>query len=261
MRRRTLLIDADILVYAAAAASETAIQWDADLFTLHASKQGAIAHLDRAVCAVQQQYYAQDFVLALSDYSAVPWRRRLVMPEYKAARRTTRKPMVYRALREHARETYPTLTYPGLEGDDVLSLLLTGPTPHAVEYVAVSDDKDLRTVPGKHGPLRGPAVERAVSCAEADHAHMVQALAGDTTDGYFGCPRIGLKTAERILAPFVWMDGSFDTPGAWAATVAAYEKAGLTADDALRNARVARLLRHGEYDADTGAVTLWEPPT
>ena len=42
--------------------------------------------------------------------------------------------------------------------------------------------------------------------------------------------------------------------------LAAYEKAGLGPDYALTMARLARILREGEYDFDKEEVKLWIPP-
>ena len=41
---------------------------------------------------------------------------------------------------------------------------------------------------------------------------------------------------------------------------AAYAKAGFGEDYALTMARLARILRDGEYDFNTKKVNLWEPP-
>jgi len=75
----------------------------------------------------------------------------------------------------------------------------------------------------------------------------MQTLMGDSTDNYKGCPKVGLKTAEKILAE----------NSTWETVVAAFEKAGLSEEDALENARLARILRDGEYNNETGEVKLW----
>ena len=72
---------------------------------------------------------------------------------------------------------------------------------------------------------------------------------GDTTDGYSGCPKIGPKTAEKILK----------SNPTWDAVVNQYQKADLSPDYALTQARLARILRHTEWDDDKMAVKLWEP--
>ena len=71
---------------------------------------------------------------------------------------------------------------------------------------------------------------------DANYNHLLQALTGDAVDGYSGCPGIGIKRASRLL----------DADASWDSVIAAYDKAGLTEEDALVQARVARILRHGE---------------
>ena len=83
----------------------------------------------------------------------------------------------------------------------------------------------------------------------ADRFHLYQTLVGDQTDNYKGCPGVGPVKAETAL-------GANPT---WASVVGCYEKAGLTEEDALVQARVARILRHGEYNKMTCEVKLWTP--
>jgi DNA polymerase-1 len=45
----------------------------------------------------------------------------------------------------------------------------------------------------------------------------------------------------------------------WAAVVAAYEKAGLTEQDALTQARLARILRYSDWDNEKKEPILWTP--
>lgn len=150
--------------------------------------------------------------------------------------------------------------------------------------ICVGRDKDFKSIPGLHhmikhdvGP-KGELLVREVSQWEADRFHMVQTLAGDKVDGYDGCPGIGMVSAERIIdnpvrlvpqegiitrgvnkgkAVTKWM--AEPTSDYWACIVSHYRKAGLNEDDALRTARLARILRHGEYDPETEELTLWTP--
>ena len=46
----------------------------------------------------------------------------------------------------------------------------------------------------------------------------------------------------------------------WERVVKGYEKYKLSENDAIIQARVARILRHGDYDWTTKQVTLWNPP-
>jgi DNA polymerase-1 len=92
---------------------------------------------------------------------------------------------------------------------------------------------------------------RVIAENEANYAHMMQTLCGDSTDGYSGCPGVGPKKAEAILA----------NGHTWDLVLDAFRKAGLSEDEALVQARVARILRHHEFDQRTSEVKLWTPAT
>ena len=50
-----------------------------------------------------------------------------------------------------------------------------------------------------------------------------------------------------------------DKECSWATVVAAYEKAGLSEDVAVENARMARILLSEDWDAKEKRVKLWTP--
>ena len=77
----------------------------------------------------------------------------------------------------------------------------------------------------------------------------MQTLTGDPTDGYKGCPTIGAKRAEAILG----------SRPAWSLVEAAFIKQGLTREDALLQARMARILRWSDWDQEKREPILWEP--
>lgn len=259
---RIALIDADTLVYEAARAHEVEVKWDDDLWTLHCEFDPARAQLDDTVADLMEKVKADEVVMALSDYTD-PWRKR-VMPTYKANRKDVRRPIVFRPLREYVHENYRTYQRPGLEGDDILGILLTHPKIIPGDKVVVSIDKDMKTLPGEHYRMR-KGEHFTITTAEADYWHLYQALTGDSTDGYAGCPGIGPKSAAKLLDPFMDDDRKkfedhFDVRGAWQAVVETYESKGLTEADALLNARVARICRHTDYDYTKKEVRLWTPP-
>jgi DNA polymerase-1 len=249
------LLDSDVLVYEACRANEVETKWDDDLWTLHASEADTIEHFESLVAEVREGTGADEVVMALSDYDD-PWRKR-VMPTYKSNRKEVRKPITYRAMREYVHSAYRTFQRPGLEGDDVLGILLTNPNVITGEKIVVSLDKDMKTLPGLHINLKRAREltdwePYRVSKADADYFHMYQTLTGDSTDGYPGCPKVGPKSAATLL------EGQ-DPRAYWPVVVKAYVKAGLSEGVALQNARVARILRHGDYDYDKKEVRLWTP--
>ena len=260
---KTLLIDADALVYQSCLANEEPTDWGEGLWTLHAHLGPTIAHFEDAVAKLRDDLGATKVVMALSDYDD-PWRKR-IMPTYKSNRKAVRKPLVYAPLRAFVHETYDTYQKPGLEGDDVLGILLTNPKLYAgTEKVLVSHDKDMKTLPGSHVNM-GSGKHFTVTPAEADYHHLLQCLTGDQTDGYPGCPRVGPVSGAKILDPFYdndpkKLDDSFDVKGAWAAVVQAYEKAGLSEMVALHNAQVARICRWTDFDYVNKRVKPWQPP-
>ena len=69
-------------------------------------------------------------------------------------------------------------------------------------------------------------------------------------DNYPGCPGIGPVRAKRILA---------DADDPWAAVVQAYEKKGLGEEDALLQARLARILQEDTWDQENKEPILWTP--
>jgi DNA polymerase-1 len=253
-------------VYEACRANEECINWGDDLWTLHSFFQPTAQHFDDLVSEVQENTQADEVVMALSDYDD-PWRKR-VMPSYKSNRKEVRKPVTYTPMRAYIHEKYRTYQRPGLEGDDVLGILLTNPSIIQGEKIVVSLDKDMKTLPGLHINLKRARDLNdwepfRIKRHQADYHHMLQTLTGDATDGYPGCPGVGPVGAKKILDPYFTDDpdegGKFLAELAWPAIVKAYEKAKLNEEVALQNAQVARILRHGDYDYDKKEVRLWNP--
>jgi DNA polymerase-1 len=236
-----LIIDGDMFLYRASFSTEVEIKWDEDTWTLHSSEKESQHSFDSCLRGVVNKLDKDAaFILAFSDTENY---RYDIFPNYKANRRNTRKPLGLKALREWAIESYDSRVFPRLEADDVCGIMATeDPT-----FVAVSGDKDFGTLPITwYNMLRDEM--RSVTHEEADKFHFIQTLAGDPTDGYMGVKGIGTKTAEKILEK----DGYN-----WETVVATYEKAGLTEDDALVTARLARILRASDYDGVD--IKLWTP--
>jgi DNA polymerase-1 len=75
-------------------------------------------------------------------------------------------------------------------------------------------------------------------------------MAGDQTDGYSGVSGIGVKRAEAL----------FKEKGyTWKTVVEAFKDKGQTEEDALVNARLARILTAEDYDFDKKEPKLWSP--
>lgn len=197
-----VLIDADILVYQAGYAAEHAQVWDDGLLTVQADPIKGIEELDDAVRGIVHATEARKVVMALSCPTHENFRRDFYQP-YKEPRtdptKRSAKPILYSALRQHVRDTYPTREKPRMEADDVLGILHTM-LLHRGRSVVASIDKDLLTVPGLHYNWRKKddgIIE--VTSAEAMRAFFTQVLTGDSTDNYPGCPGIGKVRAAKLL--------------------------------------------------------------
>jgi DNA polymerase-1 len=237
----TLLIDGDGILYRSAAAAEKETHWGDDLWSLTSDLREAKS----AVNQIIQDYIANYnglVVLCFNDRTANF--RKDVDPTYKAGR--SRKPLGYWALRDWAEEEWECVSLPRLEADDVMGILATNDT---YEYpVIVSPDKDMKTIPCRL--IRGDGELLVISEAEADYWHMFQTLVGDITDGFKGCPGVGVVTAEKLLL------GKADL---WSVVVSQFIKAKQTEQEALTQARLARILRAEDWDHEKQEVKLWVP--
>jgi DNA polymerase-1 len=257
---RTLLIDADIPIYEVAARHERSIPWPYGdqgslLWTRTADLEPAQVAFEEVVEHYMTRLAASDRISAVTIGSA-NWRKD-VYPDYKSNRAGGIKPILVPILREWVSEQPSGRSVSPLEGDDVLGILATKPhKAGAPDTVIVSSDKDMRCIPGLHyNPQKDEEFE--VTPGQANAWHLIQALAGDRTDGYPGCPGLGMVRAEKMIPSevsdkqvfSVWMD----------VIVPAYDKAGLDEEYALSQARVARILRASDYNPKTKEVKLWYP--
>lgn len=247
------ILDGDILAFRASAAIEQNIDWgDGESGkTLTADPSAAARAALKTADAWAEIARADRVHIAFTGRHNF---RKVVLPTYKHNRAGAVKPQAYIYTVNELRDHYDTTLVEGLEADDIMGIMATRPS-RVGKAVIVTLDKDLRTVPGLHlNPLKEDRPIE-VSLPAADYKWLTQTLTGDVTDGYSGCPRIGPKKAAQILGDRPWADVARD----WPKVTATYAKAGKTAADALQQARVARILRHGEYEKTTRSIRLWSP--
>lgn len=249
MARSILLIDGDQYLWRACAATERDVKWDDENHVLASNEVEAWDTVAGSLKLISDHFNNKDLVVTLSDYSK-PCFRYSIDPTYKGNRKETRKPLCFWDVRRRLEDEFDCVMFPGLEADDVMGILATKPGPD--DKIIVSRDKDMKTIPGK---LWNGLDFSVITPFQADLYHLYQTLIGDVADGYKGCPGIGPKKAEKI------MEGWHPGPVLWALIVEAYVAAGLTADDALRQARLARILRWSDWDSKKKEPILWTPTT
>lgn len=250
---RRLLIDGDQFLFKAAAAVEKEIRWDEQNHVLYSNEVEAMDNFTGMMDRIFERFETKEHALCVSSYPV--WRTKLSV-DYKAGR--SRKPLCYGLLLEAAEKKYNVITRPGLEADDVMGILAT--KPGGPDSIVISQDKDLKTVPCTvwDGENLTTYTE-----AEADYYHMFQTLTGDKTDGYPGCPGVGPVKAEKLLSG-CWAGCADLTEedcraSAWNKVIDTYIKAGLTAEDAVLSARLARILRWSDWDTEKQEPILWTP--
>lgn len=257
----TALIDGDVFAYRVAAKAETVIELPDGTALFDADLDEAKSTLDDMLGDLQDRVGASRSRVAITDGRCF---RYGVLPTYKHNRREVRKPILLRSLKEHLIEKWGAQTKPRLEADDVLGIWATWSGIKG-KKVIVSIDKDFKQIPGWFFNPMQDETAVLISVEQADHWHFMQTLMGDVTDGYKGCPGIGPKKAQALLKV------AFPDPAQgedlvsvirakqWEAIVGAYVAKGLTEDDALQQARVARICRASDYDFDNKEPILWTP--
>jgi DNA polymerase-1 len=263
--KKLLLIDGDEFLFRAAAAVEQEakfnevldeVDWsEPPVHVLFSHPGRAREVLDEMLERIFQRFETKEHYLC---FTSPPNFRYGVDPTYKNNRANSRKPLCYVQLREDVEKDYRCKAFAGLEADDVMGVLATMPYQRPVQTIIVSQDKDMKTIPTT--VWNGKDL-MTITRDEADYWHLYQTLVGDTSDGYKGCPGVGKVKAEKLLtvemSDIEW--GNDKASVWWSRVVAAYEKAGLTEQDALTQARLARILRWSDWDNEAKKPILWQP--
>lgn len=257
---RTIIIDGDVLVYKVAEAvmDSFEIETDEDNEFIYqtirwANKNSAVQYIENLIAKICKDCKGDMAVICLSDRQNNF--RKQINPSYKCNRKQI-KPILFEFLRNYLKESgYSVYERPNLEADDVMGILATSTKIIKGDKVIWSLDKDFKTIPCKFlkASPSGHDESKHISKEEADWWFMYQTLVGDKVDGYEGCKGIGDKTARQILGKV----GENSCEKMWELVKKSYQKCGFTVEDALRNARMARILRAEDYDFKKKEVKLW----
>ena len=235
-----LLIDADFIVYKSCAAVETEVDFGDDVILVTSNFSDAYAATNRELTKIKNKFGAfSEMILFFSD--SINFRKQ-ILESYKG-HRNRKKPCGYKRVINALREEYKVIIKPSLEADDAMGVYSTKYPGNCI----VSHDKDMKQIPGK---LYNLDEVFTVKKEEGARWHLIQALAGDQTDGYSGVPGIGVKRATSL----------FEESGySWKTVLKAFTDKGLTEYDAITNARLARILTADDYDFKNKRPILWTP--
>jgi len=235
-----LLIDCDFVVYKCTAAAESEIDFGDDVIVVTSSFKEAYSCVKRELNRIANKFGSFDeMILFFSDSKNF---RKDIQKSYKG-HRNRKKPCGYRRVINKLNDEYPVIKMAGLEADDSMGVYATKHTGNII----VSPDKDMRQIPGM---LWNFEESTLIKPEEGAKWHLIQAMAGDNTDGYAGVPGIGVKRAVAL----------FEEKGySWKTVVEAFKEKGLSEDIALENARLARILTNEDYDDEKMEPILWSP--
>lgn len=218
-----LLTDADSLVYACGFATQKMVVFDKEPELVVEPVENSLALCKKALEAIFTDMNAW---LALSGESCKYLECHITGPgnfrdalatikPYKGSRKLKPKPVHYEALRTYLTREWGATTAVGYEADDALAM-----EAHACGYdpdrlCIVSQDKDLKTVPGL---LYSYRKKESYLLTEQDAKTFFyrQILMGDSTDDVVGVWKCGAKKAEKLIT-----DGMTDAE-MWAVVLAEF---------------------------------------
>ena len=235
-----LLIDCDFVVYKCTAAAESEIDFGDDVIVVTSSFKEAYSCVKRELNRIANKFGSFDeMILFFSDSKNF---RKDIQKNYKG-HRNRKKPCAYRRVINKLSEEYSVIKMPTLEADDSMGIYATKHTGNII----VSPDKDMKQIPGM---LWNFEESTLIKPEDGAKWHLIQAMAGDNTDGYAGVPGIGVKRAVAL----------FEEKGySWKTVVEAFKEKGLSEDIALENARLARILTNEDYDDEKMEPIPWSP--
>jgi hypothetical protein len=274
---KTLLVDADTLIFASCVMNEyqedllprefyTEAEWqeviehplyDEDTHSIwYLDEEKAWNDIVERLLEIQSMTNTKDYELHLTSGKGF---RAKIDPMYKGNRAKLRYPTGLHLMKEKAVKELGAIIHSEFESDDiVVAKKMKWPN----KYIMSSPDKDvLYSVPGKHfNYYRSVKHNIEPTWVEVDNEtalkfQYVQCLMGDSTDNIKGCPGIGKKRAEKALENLI------STCDMWKTIVKLFESKGLTVKDALRDMRLVSM--HQLFynpKKDKWEIRLWEPP-
>lgn len=162
-------------------------------FCLHSVKQLLKSILDDTG--------ADSYIVYLTGDRELQLRNALAKTKpYKGNRDPLHKPVHYHAITEYLKEVWHARTIDILEADDAMAREQFVSLQTGVDSIICTIDKDLNQIPGWHYNFV-TKTKYWVTAEEGMRFFYEQLLQGDTTDNIQGVPKVGPKTAKKLLEP------------------------------------------------------------
>ncbi len=239
-KKRTALIDADMIAYRVAAMVEKDGGDESDCLDM----------VPNVISAWAREASCSEIIICKGTKSF----RHDIYPEYKANRTDKPKPKFLQVVREVINDLdWPSKQVDKLEADDVQGILATSKPS---EYIIINNDKDMLTIGGVmvYNPDKMDFPEYTPH-ETAEYNLWMQILTGDTTDNYKGIPKCGPVKAAKILEEAnTWIHGDYAR-----IVKGAFTEASLSEEYLLQMCRCAKILTVDQWDAEKKTFKLWNP--
>jgi len=249
------LIDGDSIIYKVGFALEEELE-DCNLATTyHVDLDNAKDFIDGLIDGILFNTDCEDYELWLGE-TGTNFRFKLsegLNDLYKHNRKDTRKPDKYREMFNYMKTQYKAKSPKDCEVDDAVC---AKKAENPNKYILCAIDKDVlyQSVGRHYNYSKDKWI--TVTKEEAIYYSYLQALTGDTTDGYKGCKNIGPVKAKKILG----VPGQYSERTLWAKVLSTYRKASMTRAEAYITMRLANMHQLKRNNNGKFRIKLWTPP-
>ena len=243
---KTVLIDADILMFRFAFRHQKTFQWSDEVSSHTLDGDKAIRDLDHFIYGLIRQCDCYDYVLCFTHQVNF---RYSILPDYKSNRAEMEPPKLLPTLKDHMWNNHPCKSVQYLEADDLMGIY---GTKYPNKYVLATIDKDFNSLPVTLFNWDKDKKPKKITEEQANYYFHLQWLTGDPSDGYKGVHRIGDKKARKILdavEPFEWSKAVVET----------YADKCYSWKEIMQQCHMAKILRYQDYDFKRKEVRLWYP--
>lgn len=174
-------------------------------FYAHKSRSGQVSNddaeyiLNNLVCVSikkAQDFFSGEEITIILFISRHSWKK----TTYRTYKENREHSPELGEFRDRVLEQYSTIGIDGLEADDLIAMCASflDASDRQNDYIIFSDDKDLKNV--AHTFCKINLTENIQGNSDNDYRMLLcQMIAGDKEDDVTGIPRIGMKTADKLL--------------------------------------------------------------
>lgn len=176
-----------------------------------------LSSVKKMINGIKKAIDADDVLVLLSGKGNF---REILYPEYKDNRDRSHRPIHYAEIRKYLIDTWKADEVIGVEADDAMGwhqykdLIVSKGDMLSGESCICTIDKDLNQIPGWHYNWRHDDGEGSMFWIDPEQAlrfFFEQWLSGDAADNIPGIPKVGEKTAQKLISELHHSLGGYPT--------------------------------------------------